>query len=333
MNDLSRQLMSCVQIGKAVTSTLDMDHILTIILNRASELIRAQNWTLYLVDQDRKELTFEVVVGIDPDKLKDVHIRVGEGIAGTVAATGEPIIVRDTGKDPRFSNRVDESTGFSTKSLITLPLTMGGQVVGVLQIINPEDPTLLEPSAVPVLTILADFVAIAITNARNHKRIERLTVTDDVSGFFNSRFLHQKLAELLAKGQPMSLVFLDMDNFKRIVDGYGHPLGSKVLKEVAQVIGGQLGDGDYLVRYGGDEYVIILPGKDKAAALARVEAIRSALAEGVFLQDDGHSVRVTASFGIANYPEDAANLKELLHRADVSMYTSKGRGKNTVTVS
>lgn len=333
MSDINRQLMNCVEIGKAVTSTLDVDRILTIVLNRASELIHAQNWTLYLLDEETDELTFEVVVGLDRNKVEGVRIKVGEGIAGTVAATGEPIIVPDIGRDPRFSHRIDDATGFATRALITLPLSMGGRVIGVLQIVNPEDPSLLDPAVLPVLSILADFVAIAISNARNHRRIETLVVTDDVSGYYNSRFLHSKLAELFALEQPMSLVFLDMDNFKRIVDTYGHPLGSKVLREVAQAIGGQLDPGDFLVRYGGDEYVIVLPGQDKKAALAKVELIRAALTGGSFLAQDGHDVKVSASFGIANYPEDAANLKELLHRADVSMYTSKGRGKNTITVS
>jgi diguanylate cyclase (GGDEF)-like protein len=333
MTKLTEQLIACVELGKAVTSTLDRASILEIILSRLSQLIRAQNWTLYLLDQEKQELRFEVVVGLDSEKLKGLTIKVGEGIAGMVAETGEAIMVPDTGRDRRVSHRVDDQTGFVTHSLITLPLKKGETAIGVLQIINPEDPALFTEEYLPILHILADFVAIAINNALNHERIETLVVTDDVSGYYNSRFLHQKLAELINTNTPMSLVFLDMDNFKRIVDTYGHPLGSKVLREVAQVIGAQIRDGDFLVRYGGDEYVIILPRLKKQDAILMVENIQRALADTDFLADEGHKVKVTASFGIAHYPDDASDLKGLLHSADISMYKSKDKGKNSITVS
>jgi diguanylate cyclase (GGDEF)-like protein len=333
MKDLTEQLLSCVELGKAVTSTLDREQILKIILNRLSQLIRALNWTLYLVDEEHQELRFEVVVGLDGEELKGLKLKVGKGLAGMVAATGEPILVPNIGDEARFNGRVDDQTGFTTHSVITLPLKLGDRVIGVLQIINPEDRDLFEAYYLPVLQILSDFVAISINNAMNHEKIEKLVITDDVSGYYNSRFLHQKLGEIIDNKQMTSLVFLDMDNFKMIVDTYGHPMGSKVLKEVAEVIGAHLGPEDFLVRYGGDEYVVVLPGLEKTQALKKVEKIQSSLNEGVFLVEDGHNVKVTASFGVANYPEDAQDLKGLLHSADVSMYISKDRGKNSITVS
>jgi len=333
MKDLTEQLLSCVELGKAVTSTLDREQILKIILNRLSQLIKALNWTLYLVDEKHKELRFEVVVGLDGEEVKGLRLKVGEGLAGMVAATGEPLLVPDIGKDSRFDSRIDDQTGFKTHAVITLPLKLGERVIGVLQIINPEDKDLFEADYLPVLQILSDFVAISINNAMNHEKIEKLVITDDVSGFYNSRFLHQKLGEIIEQKQMTSLVFMDMDNFKKIVDTYGHPMGSKVLKEVAQVIGTHLDSHDFLVRYGGDEYVVVFPGMEKSEALKKVEKIRSSLNESSFLVEDGHDVKVTASFGVANYPEDAQDLKGLLHSADVSMYISKDRGKNSITAA
>lgn len=333
MVDLTEQLMACVELGKAVTSTLDREQILNIILNRLSQLIRAQNWTLYLMDAERQELRFEVVVGLEGKDLKGLKLKVGEGLAGMVAETGEPILVPDTTGEPHFDQRVDSQTGFRTHSLITLPLKLGDRVIGILQIINPENQELFDDRYFPILQILSDFVAISISNALNHEKMEKLTVTDDVSGYYNARYLHQKLGEIIDSGQMTSLVFLDMDNFKRIVDTYGHPMGSKVLKEVAEVIATQLGEDDFLVRYGGDEYVVVLPGQDKSKAVKTVENIHGALNEAVCLEEDGHHVKVTASFGVANFPEDATDLKGLLRSADVSMYSSKDRGKNAITVS
>lgn len=328
-----QQLLTCVEIGKALTSTFNMDQILVIILKRLSELIKAKNWTLFLLDPNAQELYFEVVVGLDKRSLSDVRIQLGEGIAGTVALTGEPILVPEVKHDSRFTNRVDDLTGFVTHSLICLPLKMQGSVIGVIEIVNPEDMSIFQDNFMPLLSVLADYVAIAIHNSRNYRKIESLSITDDVTGYYNTRFMHQHLDQLLYHEQEVSLVFLDLDDFKEVVDKHGHLLGSKILGETAVVIASRLGDEDRLVRYGGDEFVIILPLQDKHVAFDKVVEIRKALAAASFLQDDGLKVKVTASFGIANYPSDAADKKELLQLADNSLYRSKDLGKNSITVA
>jgi diguanylate cyclase (GGDEF)-like protein len=332
-----QQLMTCVEIGKALTSTLNMGQILVIMLKRLNKLIRAKNWTLFLLNPRTRKLHFEVVVGLDKTSLGEMQIRLGEGIAGTVALTGEPILVPDVHKDPRFSCRVDDLTGFVTHSLICLPLKLRGSIIGVLEVVNPKDTSLFRSDSMPVLSIVADYVAIAINNARNYEKIESLSVTDDVTGLYNTRFLHQYLDQLLrassAKAKEVSLVFLDLDDFKQVVDTYGHLVGSKVLKEVAEVMAANLDDEDRIFRYGGDEYVIILPGQDKKSSLNKVMTIRNSLAEAIFLKHEGLQIKITASFGIANYPHDAVNQRELLHIADNSMYRSKALGKNSITLA
>ena len=329
--------MACLRIGKALTCTFNMEQILVIVLKRLSELFKARNWTLFLLDQEKDELRFELVVGLEKSSLSDVRIKVGQGIAGTVAATGEPILVPDVDRDRRFSKKLDDLTGVKTRSLICLPLKMQGSVIGVIEVVNPEDPCLFKPEFAPVLSILADYVAIAIANSRNYRKIESLSVTDDVTGFYNTRFLHQHLERLLdpasTRTREVSLVFLDLDNFKQVVNAHGHLVGSRVLKEVARAIATNLNGKDCLIRYGGDEFVIILPGQDKKAALDKVVAIRQILAETAFLRKEGLDVRLTASFGVAGYPHDAANKRELLHVADHSMYRSKEMGRNAITLA
>jgi diguanylate cyclase (GGDEF)-like protein len=277
-----------------------------------------------------------LAAGLSKESLADVRIPLGEGVAGAVALTGEPMLVKDVRQDPRFSHRVDGITGFVTQSIICLPLRIQGSVIGVVEIVNPEDPALFQPRSLMVLTILADYMAIALGNAMNYRKIAALSLTDTVTGFYNTRFLHQHLEALLhpPDGQPqrVSLVFMDMDNFKNVVDTHGHLLGSKVLKEVAEVIAAPLGEEDRLVHYGGDEFVVLLPGQDKTGALEKVLAIRKALTEAVFLREEQRDVKVTASFGIATYPDDAADKAALLRLADDSMFQSKESGKDTITV-
>lgn len=332
-----RQLMTCVEIGKALTSTFNMEEILRIVLERLSELIPAKNWTVFLLDPKRRELRFELVVGVEKKALSHLRVRLGEGIAGTVAATGEPILVEDVEKDPRFSRKVDLVTGFVTRSIICLPLKIQGSVIGVVEVINPEDPTLFHRHSMMTLSILADYLAIAIGNAINYRKMADLALTDTVTGYYNTRFLHQYLEWLLEPLSPkvseISLVFLDMDDFKQVVDAHGHLMGTKVLKEVAGVIASNLGEADRLVHYGGDEFVILLPEQGKAQALEKVKAIRKALTGAVFLKEEGYSVRVTASFGMANYPQDATDKADLLRLADHSMFRSKEAGKDTITIA
>jgi diguanylate cyclase (GGDEF)-like protein len=167
--------------------------------------------------------------------------------------------------------------------------------------------------------------------------VDRLSITDDVSGFHNTRFLHRYLDGLMERSEmqeeKVSLVFFDMDGFKKVVDTHGHPLGAKVLKEVAEVVNCCLDLEDRIVRYGDDEYVVILPGQDKAEALKKVERMKEGIASTPFLQDEKINVKLTASFGLATYPHDAKDKRELLAAADRCLFQSKERGKNRTTLS
>jgi diguanylate cyclase (GGDEF)-like protein len=170
---------------------------------------------------------------------------------------------------------------------------------------------------------------------KEHDRVMKLAVTDDVSGFYNTRYLHRYLDRLMenaaAKPMEVSLVFFDMDNFKQLVDGHGHLMGAKALREVAQAVHRVLDDDDRLVRYGGDEFVVILPRQTKAEAINKVQRMKKAISSTVFLQKEDINTRLTASFGLATYPEDAADKRELLAEADRCLFESKTDGKNRVT--
>jgi diguanylate cyclase (GGDEF)-like protein len=205
-------------------------------------------------------------------------------------------------------------------------------VIGVLEVINPQDTSLFEDDYQPILSILADFTAIGIVNARVYEEINRLVITDDVTGCYNTRFMHDFLKQVIDSGQEVSLVFLDLDDFKRVVDTHGHQLGSKMLKEVATTLVDSVDLQDRLVHYGGDEFVIIFPGQDKATALAKVDKIRNTLEKTAFLQEEGLNIPISASFGVAGCPHDAPDQKGLLQLADNALYRSKDKGKNAVTV-
>jgi diguanylate cyclase (GGDEF)-like protein len=170
---------------------------------------------------------------------------------------------------------------------------------------------------------------------KEHDRVMKLAVTDDVSGFNNTRYLHRYLDRLIenpaAKPVEVCLVFFDLDNFKQLVDAHGHLLGSKTLREVAQTVARVLGEEDRLVRYGGDEFIAILPRQTKDEALLKVNRMKQAILTTAFLQKEGIHAHLTASFGLASFPENAHNKRELLAEADRCLFQSKSDGKNRIT--
>jgi len=169
---------------------------------------------------------------------------------------------------------------------------------------------------------------------REHDRVVRLSVTDDVSGFHNTRYLHRYLEKFFDSPKiaerKLTLVFFDLDNFKNVVDTHGHLVGSKVLREVAQAVSRVLDPDDRIIRYGGDEYVVVLPGHDRKMGLAKAERMRSTICTTSFLTKENLHIHVEASFGVAAYPGDAQNEKELLNAADACLFESKRLGKNRI---
>ena len=330
------RLLACIEFSKALVRVYDMETLLTEILERIKTIISARNWSLLLLDPQTQELYFAVVVGVDPEKLKGIRLKLGEGIAGTVAQTGEPIFIQEADQDPRFSARADAATGFDTHSIIALPLLVRGEVIGVFEVVNVEDEKYFMEKYLPHLTILADYVAIAVDNVRNFQKLQASSYIDDVTGFYNTRYLIRKLDRLIPDimdhGREFSMVFMDLDNFKAVVDTHGHLLGSKVLGEVAREINSVLGPDDSLVRYGGDEFIVLLPRCTQEEALQLTRRLRQAVNAANYLRDEAINLKLTASYGVATLPEDARDRETLLMMADRAMFYSKGRGKDRIMV-
>ncbi|MFZ0392184.1 MAG: sensor domain-containing diguanylate cyclase [Calditrichia bacterium] len=335
MNGIEKEgLMACLEIGKSLTSTFDLKEILHLVMQKISQLIPAQNWSLLLRDESTGDLCFHIAVGIDQSEIMDQRIAEGEGIAGRVAQNGEMMIVINGDSDQRIHRKIDQLTGFHTQSIIALPLKTRDEVLGVLEIVNFPDPESFREKYLTMAQILADYAAVAIQNSRYYSRIQHLSITDEYTGLYNTRYLHDKLENLISeaddKNEPIAVVFVDVDNFKRVVDTHGHLEGSQVLKEVGEVMLQTLGERDILIKYGGDEFVIIMPGRDKDSAKSKAEAVLQKIRGSRYLTDTEEPVQVSASFGIAVYPQDADSKKLLLLQADHSMYRIKKSTKNGV---
>jgi len=327
-----------VEIGKALTSVLDLKGVLNTIMEKISELFKVKNWSLLLLDEENQELYFEIAVGIDLDKIKNIRLKLGEGVAGWVAKHRVPLVITDVLKDRRWINKVDLASNFKTKSVVCVPLISKEKLLGVIELVNVIDrkKPFTEEDLI-LLQTFADYAAIAIENARYLQKIEELTIMDDVTGLYNSRYLHRILEQEVIRAQRynehFSLVFIDLDHFKLVNDTYGHLIGSKLLKEVADVIKKTLRESDLATRYGGDEFVLILPETTKENAYKVTKRLRENINNTNFISSDGINVKITASYGIATYPVDATDRLELLKLADQAMYRVKETTRDGIALA
>ncbi len=342
--DLLRELKRTVdelaafnEIGKTLTSTLDIREVLRIIMQKVSELLEPENWSLLLSDERAGDLYYEIAVGQGAERVKGMRVPMGEGIVGWAGREGEPLVVPDVHADPRFSPRVDAVAGFSTCSALAVPLRCKGRTLGVIEVLNGRSGEPFSDDDVRTLASIADYAAIALENARNFLRIEELTVVDEHTGLYNSRHLHRQLELEIVRarrfGHPLSLVFLDLDHFKAVNDTYGHQTGSDLLREVGQILLARLRTIDVATRYGGDEFVVLLPETDREPARLAARRLRDALNERYFLESRGLSVRLTASFGVATFPHDASTGDDLMRQADLAMYRVKETGRDGVQLA
>jgi diguanylate cyclase (GGDEF)-like protein len=325
------------EVGKALFSTLDLQKILQTIMEKISDLLQPDTWSLLMLDEKTQELYFEIAIGSGADKLRDVRLKLGEGVAGWVAQHGEPVLVEDVRSDTRFTPKVDELTHIETRSIVCVPIKARGHVLGVVELVNALGRPSFGIEDIPILKSLADYAAIALENARYVQRIHELTITDDCTALYNARHLNFVLDTEIYRsnryGYEFSVIFIDLDYFKQVNDVHGHLVGSKLLWMIGDLIKSNLRMIDYAFRYGGDEFVVLLPQTSKENALLVVRRIRELLISRVFFSEERMNVKVTASFGIASFPVDGRTRKELLLKADEAMYLVKNTTRDNIALA
>jgi diguanylate cyclase (GGDEF)-like protein len=309
-------------VARALTASLELEEILGAIMDKMAQFFGPERWSLLMVDDVSGELYYAIAVGENAESLKGLRVPLGEGVAGWVAATGNPLIVPDVALDPHWSAFATKHPDLKIQSIACVPVRAGNKTLGVIQLLNSKLDLLSEYS-VSFLRILCDYAAIAIQNSRSMTLIQELTITDDVTGLFNARHLYTMLDEQVALGQVFSLMFVDLDHFKTVNDTHGHLIGSRLLAEIGGLLKRSLGPNNAAFRYGGDEFVAILPGMGKAAASGTTMALCGDLRGARFLEGAGLSLRVSGSFGLASFPEDGNTVQTILRAADTMMYEAK----------
>jgi diguanylate cyclase (GGDEF)-like protein len=324
-------------VARALTSTLELEEILLAIMTKMAGFFGPERWSLLMVDEETGELYYEIAVGEDAESLKGLRVKMGDSVAGWVAQTGNPLVVPDVSLDPHWSAFAKRHPELQIHSMACVPIRSANRTLGVIQLLNSKLDLLSEYS-ISFLRILCDYAAIAIQNANSMETIHRLSITDDCTGLYNARHLYSLMDEcclrsLAAGGEEFSLLFMDLDRFKSVNDTHGHLVGSKLLAEVGKMLKKRIKPGSSAFRYGGDEFVVLMPGVGKEEAIEITKRFYNGLRETPFLETDGIGLRLTGSFGLATFPEDGGSVHAMLQASDRMMYAVKNAGRDKVSVA
>ena len=315
-----------VDVGKAIVSARSMKEILNRVMEKVGSIFAPLNWSLILLDPQANELVFKLVVGEAADKLRGKRIPADEGISGWIAETGQSVIVTDVLKDKRFSKRIDKMTGFSTQSIIGVPLKTENRVLGMIELVNKLNGQPFTALELKALTIIADFAAIALEKAFYIRAMRRISMTDHLTGVLNRRSLDRLLSLEVEKckrySNTLSALMIDINDFKQINDSYGHPVGDEVLKDCAEVIAENVRKVDQVARYGGDEFVVIMPSTDKQSA----ERVKDRILEDIRKRTNGDLPPYSVSIGVHSC--DGTGECDLLEQSDKALYEQKIKKEN-----
>ena len=336
LNKTLHNLSILYNISQAVNFIDDLKRLISVILDKAIDTVNAEKGSLMLYDPSDNTLQVKVVYGLKDKKHEDdinnglvecQKIKPDVGIAGKVYTEKRSIITNLGGRDPRF-NQLDSDNNVS--SLICVPLIAKGECIGIINITNKKNGKLFNKKDLEFIEALANQAAIAVDNAQLYE----LATKDGLTKLYIHRHFYFLLESEIKRVQRyhhvLSLIMLDIDDFKRVNDTYGHLVGDIVLKEIATTIQKTIRHVDIPARYGGEEFTIILPETSAINAVTIAERLRGKIKEIAVKVDEDTIIRPTVSIGIAEYPNAADNIKDLIDAADKALYMSKAHGKDCI---
>ena len=308
-------------IGTSIVSENTIRGVLDRVMEHIGSFFGPLNWSALLIDADKDELVFSAVVGKAADALTGQRMPISEGVAGWVASHGKPAIVEEVAADSRFSDRLDKLTGFRTESVIAVPLRAGGKVFGVIELLNRLDGRAFSAYDMRVLSTIADFAAIAIEKAYYLAEAKRLAEIDPLTNVLNRRGLDKVIERETAriKRYPgnLSVIVGDVDGFKLINDQFGHAAGDEVLKSTALCFSAAVRASDSVARFGGDEFVVVLPETGPEEA----EIARARLKSALDVAGESGPVPFSVTLGVHSSSE--ADFGELFRESDRDLYRRK----------
>ncbi len=319
-----------------ISEIYGLEDLADFVSDKAVLIAEAERASLMMIDESAGELVMQGSKGLDKE-TKGLRIKIGQLVAGWVALEGKALLVRDIETDPRMKFQL-RNPQYKTKSFISLPLKQDNHVLGVINVTDKlAKMEVFTDEDLKYLSLLAHQTVTQIENIKLCEKLSSLAVTDALTGIFNHRYFQEGLNIEILRSQrykhSLSLIIFDIDGFKNYNDQYGHQEGDRVLKHVVQEIRKNVRQVDIICRYGGDEFVVILPSTHARGAKFVAEKVRNSVASLDLLNAENHKIiRVTISGGVAEFKE-GMNKEGLISRADRALYLAKSEGKNRICVN
>lgn len=325
------ELSALFQVSRSLTSSLDQNLLFEKIFGVFRDSLHCDRVVLLLYQPGTETLEAIKTTGLDAVTVKGLSFRLGEGISGTVASTMQLIYSPDLSVDNR--NLSYKGRWVSSGSLLSMPMVLQNRLIGVLNI-HHQKVDAFNQLARQMAQAIADQAAISIENARLYEKTRTLSATDDLTGLANRRqfqdFLQREWAQSRRYHNVFSLLMLDIDHFKAYNDSHGHLKGDIALKKVAALLLQNTRGIDMVARFGGEEFVLLLPKSDKAGSLAVAEKLCRCIEAEYFsgMEESQPLKKLTVSVGAASFPTDSTDVYELLNLADAALYQAKRNGRN-----
>lgn len=322
----------------ALSLTENNDELHQRILEFAAELMQADSGSLMLIENSGEKLQIKAAMGLNEQLAKIISLKIGSGISGRVAATGQPLVVVDIEKDRRTSGQCRPR--FKSKSFISVPLRLRGNTIGVLNLSDRQTGAPFTEIDLRLLTTFAQQASLLIERRQYMERtseLEQLSVTDSLTCLYNRRFLEKRMDEEISRCKRSNATFtvmlIDIDHFKKYNDICGHLAGDAALRKTAKLLASCARQMDIVTRYGGEEFCVVLPNAHKKEAMLVAERIRRHIENEPFDCEEGlPKGKLTASIGFSSFPGDGQTQKELINTADIALYRAKAWGRNRTVV-
>jgi len=305
------------------------NHFVAIVEGR----VRAGRVSLFLGGRDKEELTVIEATGLPAEAREQAMVRLGEGVAGEAAAARRVVLVREAGADGPGSER-----GYAGGSYMIAPLVHEGEVLGVLCVSERYEAGPFNPGDLEYLEAFAEMAGQILANAIQYRTADELAVVDELTQLYNKRYfrraLQQEVERAIRYKHDLTLAILDIDHFKRFNDTQGHAAGDEALARVAEILRQSFRKVDIVVRYGGEEFAVIMPetSRKEGNGVGFVDRARK-LVEAAnidFLDEQGVRRPLTLSGGVATLPLQADTAEDLFEKADQALYRAKARGRNVI---
>ncbi|MBI5417822.1 diguanylate cyclase [Candidatus Poribacteria bacterium] len=322
------------EVGKVLSSVLNLDRLLKIIVEKSGELTRANRISIMMYTPEKDKFIVKAHHNL-PNEATNAFVLKNERITGFIASHKKPVLVNDITSTEPF-NKICNTEHYETNSFMSFPLTIRYRVVGVLHVSNKINGSAFDNEDFELLETFISQATVAIENALLYGEMEQMAITDGLTHIYNHRYFQEELGREIKRATRyklnLSLLMIDIDYFKQYNDKYGHPKGDQVLKKVAAIIKKCVRNVDIVARYGGEEFIIIVPETDMEDAYDVAERMRNKVSSEIFPGiEKNEDVKVTISIGVASYAGQGEKTKDkLIEEADIALYKAKKEGRNKV---